>query len=722
MNPGNRYKKSVLYLEVIILLSMVFSASANAQSRAIDSLKKVLQFQRPDTNKALTYVRLSERYVNAHDYNNIILYADSAIALAKKLSFDRIVASATENKGYGYFAINKMENARVEFLTAMDIRKRIGDKRGIAQSYSSLGEYYSAVDSLPEALSYKFRSLQIFEEIGNKKGMAEAYGAISQVYRYQGNDSEALVNAMLASKLQFELKDSSAAVDITQLIARIEFDRGHYEQALQYCLEAIRLAKASGSAYDPEIFTRIGDVYQKQGAIAFSIGDQKTGLQKYGQAMIMYDSCKRNFIRMNFGSNITALNVRYAIIYIGYKKFDEARLLLKELIKNDAFTFDVTDIGDAYLYLSFIDSSEGNFKEAYLNYKTYIRLRDSVINQKNNFKLSQVEMQHGYDVRDAEARLLMEKKDAETRESKNKQNLAIFALAIIVLSVLAISLFQLRNNKAKQRANQLLEGALTDLKSTQTQLVQSEKLASLGELTAGIAHEIQNPLNFINNFSDVNKELLLEMKDALDKGDFSEVKEIATNLIENEQKINHHGKRADAIVKGMLQHSRTGAANKELTDLNALADEYLRLAFHGLRAKEKTFNATIQTDYDETLNHINIIPQDIGRVLLNLYNNAFYAVFEKAKEGIVGYVPAVWVGTKKLNKKIEVSVKDNGNGVPEKILDKIFQPFFTTKPSGQGTGLGLSISYDIIKAHGGELKVKSSNGEGAEFLIELPLT
>jgi signal transduction histidine kinase len=258
---------------------------------------------------------------------------------------------------------------------------------------------------------------------------------------------------------------------------------------------------------------------------------------------------------MNFGSNITALNIRYAIIYIGYKQFDEARVLLKELIKNDAFTFDVTDIGDAYLYLSFIDSSEGNFKEAYLNHKTYIRLRDSVINQKNNFKLSQVEMQYGYDVRDAEARLLMEQKDEENRERKNKKNLAIFALAIVVLSVLAIALVQLRNNKAKQKANQLLETALTDLKSTQTQLIQSEKLASLGELTAGIAHEIQNPLNFINNFSDVNKELLLEMKDAVDKGDLSEEKEIATDLIENEQKINHHGKRADAIVKGMLQHS-----------------------------------------------------------------------------------------------------------------------------------------------------------------------
>ena len=536
----------------------------------------------------------------------------------------------------------------------------------------------------------------------------------------RGDDSEALVNALLASKLQFDLKDTSAAAGATELIANIEFYRLHYEKALLYYLEAIQLANAARSTYDPEILTRIGDVYQKQGAIAFSKGDQKTGLQKYQQAMIMYDSCKKEFIRLNFKSNITALNIRYAIIYIGYKQYDKAKVLLNEQIKNAAFTFDDTDIGDAYFYLSFIDSSEGNFKAAYLNHKTYIRLRDSVANLKNNFKLSQVEMQYGYDVRDAEAKLLMEKKDAATRESKNKQNLTIFALAIVVLSVLIIVMVQLRNNKAKQKANVLLETALTDLKATQTQLIQSEKLASLGELTAGIAHEIQNPLNFVNNFSDVNRELLLEMKDALLKGNMNEAVELTDNLIENEEKINHHGKRADAIVKGMLQHSKSGSGKKETTNINALAAEYLRLAYHGMRAKEKSFKATMRTDYDDKLDHIQIVPQDIGRVLLNLYNNAFYAVFVKDQEEKNGYVPTVSVSTRKRGKKIEIGVKDNGNGIPQKVLDKIFQPFFTTKPTGQGTGLGLSISYDIVKAHGGDLRVVSANGAGAEFLIVLP--
>ncbi len=285
----------------------------------------------------------------------------------------------------------------------------------------------------------------------------------------------------------------------------------------------------------------------------------------------------------------------------------------------------------------------------------------------------------------------------------------------------------------KQRA----EDALNELQATQKQLIQSEKMASLGELTAGIAHEIQNPLNFVNNFSEVSKELLEEMKDEMDNGNMDDAKDIAGDVIQNLEKILHHGKRADGIVKGMLQHSRSSSGVKELTDINALTDEYFRLAYHGLRAKDKTFNAAMKTDYDESLSAgeagiglINILPQDIGRVILNLITNAFYAVNEKKKSGIEGYEPTVSVSTKKLNGKVEIKVSDNGSGIPQKVLDKIFQPFFTTKPTGQGTGLGLSLSYDIVKAHGGEIKVETLSAEaaaqpgkereGTAFIISIP--
>ncbi|MBS1730771.1 MAG: HAMP domain-containing histidine kinase [Bacteroidetes bacterium] len=246
-------------------------------------------------------------------------------------------------------------------------------------------------------------------------------------------------------------------------------------------------------------------------------------------------------------------------------------------------------------------------------------------------------------------------------------------------------------------------------------------MASLGELTAGIAHEIQNPLNFVNNFSEVSNELIDEMKEELEKGNYDDAKEIADDVKQNLEKINHHGKRADAIVKGMLQHSRTSSGQKEMTDINALCDEYLRLSYHGLRAKEKSFNAKFETDFDASLSKINVAPQDIGRVILNLINNAFYAVNERKKINESGYEPTIWVSTKRVNDKIEISVKDNGTGIPEKIKEKIFQPFFTTKPTGSGTGLGLSLSYDIVKSHGGEIKVESKENEGTEFIISLPV-
>ncbi len=274
--------------------------------------------------------------------------------------------------------------------------------------------------------------------------------------------------------------------------------------------------------------------------------------------------------------------------------------------------------------------------------------------------------------------------------------------------------------KAIEETNSALTKSLEELKAAQAQLIQSEKMASLGELTAGIAHEIQNPLNFVNNFSEVNKELLVELKDEIKKGNLDEVNAIADDVISNEEKINHHGKRADAIVKGMLQHSQGSSGKKEPTDINALCDEYLRLAYHGLRAKDKSFNATMKTEFDESIGNINIIPQDIGRVILNLITNAFYEVDKKKKRVDGDYNPTVSVSTKKGNGNIIIQVKDNADGIPQKILDKIFQPFFTTKPTGQGTGLGLSLSYDIVKAHGGELKVETKESEGSTFIIQLP--
>jgi two-component system, NtrC family, sensor kinase len=336
-----------------------------------------------------------------------------------------------------------------------------------------------------------------------------------------------------------------------------------------------------------------------------------------------------------------------------------------------------------------------------------------------------------------------EKRQREIADDKiaYKNQLNEYGLIAGLVILLMVAFFLYRNNRKEKNAkkvlqnkNEIIEQTLSHLKSTQSQLIQSEKMASLGELTAGIAHEIQNPLNFVNNFSEVNKEMLDEVTEEIDKGNIEEVKIILSDIKDNEEKINHHGKRADGIVKGMLQHSRKSEGKKEPTDINALCDEYLRLSYHGLRARDKSFNADFKTEFDESIGKINVVPQDIGRVLLNLFNNAFYAVKSPQPLKRSEYKPLVTVTTRKIKTSlisnnnspsgdggIEICVADNGNGIPQNIVDKIFQPFFTTKPTGQGTGLGLSLSYDIIKAHGGELKVETREGKGCEFIIQLPI-
>ncbi len=340
----------------------------------------------------------------------------------------------------------------------------------------------------------------------------------------------------------------------------------------------------------------------------------------------------------------------------------------------------------------------------------YIEASDSLYSQDKLKQFEQVklsEQQLNYE---------LQKRDADTR---NKISLIVFSGIIILLSGFALLLW--RNNRFKHKANQQLEASYKALKDAQAQLIQSEKMASLGELTAGIAHEIQNPLNFVNNFSEVNSELIFEMKNEIKTGNLEEIRIIADDLDANMEKITFHGKRADAIVKSMLQHSRQSSGQKEPTDINALADEYFRLSYHGIRAKDQSFNAALHTAFDESIGEINIIPQDIARVLLNIYNNAFHAVAERKRNHPDGYNPEVTVSTRKKGDLLEISISDNGTGIPENLLSKIFQPFFTTRPAGEGTGLGLSLSYDIVKAHGGSLRVETKENEYTRFILDLPI-
>ncbi|HEX5667387.1 MAG TPA: ATP-binding protein, partial [Chitinophagaceae bacterium] len=326
----------------------------------------------------------------------------------------------------------------------------------------------------------------------------------------------------------------------------------------------------------------------------------------------------------------------------------------------------------------------------------------------------------------AEEQEHLQEAELERTQIQNRQRLLFMALVTVALLFSALILR--RGNRIKQKLNSQLqqqksdlEKTLIKLKETQSQLIQSEKMASLGELTAGIAHEIQNPLNFVNNFSEVNTELINELTDEISQQHWEGAKSIAGSLLDNEQKILLHGKRADAIVKSMLQHSRSSGSQKEATDINALCSEYLRLAYYGMRTKDPSFHAALKTDLDPAIGTPDLNAQEIGRVIQNLLANAFYALHEKQRSAGDGYMPELCLRTQKENHSLVIGIKDNGTGIPEKLREKVFQPFFTTKPTGQGTGLGLSLSYDIIKAHGGELTLDSKEGEGTTFSIRLPL-
>jgi signal transduction histidine kinase len=376
-----------------------------------------------------------------------------------------------------------------------------------------------------------------------------------------------------------------------------------------------------------------------------------------------------------------------------------------------------------YKLLAKLHEQTGNYKKANETLGSFISLQESLQADQDKYGSLSFETEQEMNAKE----LSISKLQSENKISALSRN---FTLGIAALLLILVGSIYYRF-QSKKKANAVLEKTLTELKSTQSQLIQSEKMASLGELTAGIAHEIQNPLNFVNNFSEVNTEMITEGKDAIKSKNWEDAEGILDTLAENNHKIHHHGKRADAIVKGMLQHSQKGSGVKEPTNINALTDEYLRLAYHGLKAKDKSFNASIRTDFDQSIGKINVVPQDIGRVLLNLINNAFYAVNEKSKDGVPGYNPEVTVSTRLVTapenpsiresvNPIIISVTDNGYGIPENIRNKIFQPFFTTKPTGEGTGLGLSLSYDIVKAHGGEIKVETKEGEGTVFMIQLP--
>jgi two-component system, NtrC family, sensor kinase len=616
-----------------------------------------------------------------------------------------------------YSKIN-FDSAKYFGSVAQKLSKQIDFLEGEINALCFLGVAYTRGGDFPKALQLEFDGLQLARDNKLKHAEALCLYSIAKSYNFLNDFPTAISYGGRARHLFLDLglEDSIKSKIIDRIddvsIAQQFFDNdlvlgqsfmysNQIDSALHYLVRLKQNIKGP--------FTNIVNIFL--GRAYFQSGDRETGMTYLRSALHARVLAKDNYSTAwtcNFlaDSFLEMNQPDSAIFYAKLGLNEAAKVGFKARVlyaaKQLAKLYANRDLGEANYYLRL---SSGINEELFGSEKFF-------------------------DLQKTLAEEQQQRQEAEKKQLANENTIRLYVLIVGISVIIFVTLVLYRNNRQKHTANLFLQeqnekvkATLQELKSTQSQLIQSEKMASLGELTAGIAHEIQNPLNFVNNFSEVNTELIKEIQDerrkTQDQRDEKLENEILQDIVLNQQKINHHGKRAADIVKGMLQHSRSSSGVKEPTDINALADEYLRLAYHGLRAKDKSFNATMKTDFDETIGNINIIPQDIGRVILNLITNAFYVVNEKAHQNMAGYEPTVSVSTKKDGNKVLISVKDNGNGIPQKILDKIFQPFFTTKPTGQGTGLGLSLSYDIVKAHGGELRMETEEGEGSEFVIQL---
>jgi two-component system NtrC family sensor kinase len=682
---------------LIFLLMQIWNVCFSQQVQQIESLKHELEISENDTLRMLHCIRLAEAFQETNP-DSSFFYAENVLKLTHKLKLRVNEAVALELKAY---ALKNMGNYPASLKTYLSAKEILED---------------AAVES--NVLPLKYLSMEGFikKPVTPRMIRIQALGltnlGLGILHETVNNYDKGLYYGLLAKQNFEEVSNVHNSCLIHMVLGRVYLSLNNTDSALIFEQKAYDLAIQS------EYMGNLAGIFINLGRIYLAMHNSTLAAEYFSKALTQSE--RLGYLRGQVAANLLLFDV-----YQQEGKKDSSLYFAKQAL-GVAESLNSPDLLlRVYTALAAFYSSSGRNDSTVKYQSLIISLKDNLFNSK------QVQQFQNIDFDEQQRH-----QEIEAAKKAYRTQVQVLSLLIGLFTLLFVAIILWRNNRHKQRAYLLLENqkqetdsqkakverTLEELKSAQSQLIQSEKMASLGELTAGIAHEIQNPLNFVNNFSEVNKELLSEMKEEIEKGNLEDAKSIAGTLIDNQEKITNHGKRADAIVKSMLQHSRTSSGANESTNINTLVDEYLRLAYHGFRAKDKTFNVTTKTNFDVDIGVVNIVPQDIGRVILNLINNAFYAVNEKKKESGAEYEPMVSVNTKKSGDKVLISIKDNGNGISQKVLDKIFQPFFTTKPAGQGTGLGLSLSYDIVKAHGGELKVETKEGEVTEFIIQLPLS
>ncbi len=629
-----------------------------------------------------------------------------------------------------YYQDKNIDSSQLFLAQSVSLAQKLALKINEAGILS--GQIYAlSWTNYPKALELSLRALKIAEDPTSEKNvwglpaghtphierliaLANIYFAMAQLYGNTGNIEKQRLSLLKTIELSEIVRDSTTNMIAYLNLGNIYLLQHALDSALFFEEKALSLNRISDNDK-----TSLGWTYGTIGAIYLEKEDYRLSGNAYLKGLQFMEE-------QNNLAGVGSLCLSLSKYYKTVNKPDSSLFYSYKALETYKTFRDSGGIADAYTSLSSVFEKQKKTDSAFAYLKSGTAWHES---------LNSAERKNLIAYQNAILEEQIRLKNLEEEEIQTRAKIKMYSMLAGIAVCLIIAFLLYRNIQNRKKANALLEKqkeeiagqkdnlekTLTELRSAQAQLIQSEKMASLGELTAGIAHEIQNPLNFVNNFSDVNRELLEELKEEAGKGNMIAVRVIANDLINNEEKINHHGKRADSIVKGMLEHSRQTKSVRELTDLNALCDEYLKLSYHGLRAKDKTFNTDFKTDFDENVGEAAIVRQDMGRCLLNIYNNAFYAVNEKLKLADKNYKPLVFLQTRKVNDKIEIRIEDNGSGVPQNIISKIFQPFFTTKPAGQGTGLGLSLAYDIItKEHNGTLTVESQQGKGSVFIIQLP--
>lgn len=603
-------------------------------------------------------------------YDSSVIAFRKAIAFAIRAHNDRVLNRAYQNIAISYQMLSKYSESLLYFQKALRFSERQHDYNSQSYIWLNMGLTYNLMDDINRAELALNKAIALARKEKTLNVEMYAYSNLAGTYSKKGENKRAYNTAMKAVAIGRKSGDLGITAASLSKAVNALADMGKLQQAYELALQAIAVADSSKQPYNIfQVYAVMGNVQKRRGLYKEAIPYLEKGFAALKSSDIV----------------------------------DESN-------------------GSAYADLSACYEQVGEYQKALQSYKRSAQITDSIRSVQNIRKATELNMNYEFDKKQQLQRIEKSRQDAA---NKVKQVILIAGMIFFILlfmgAIMAYGIKQKANLLLKNQKGEL-ESALLKLKTTQKQLVQSEKMASLGELTAGIAHEIQNPLNFVNNFSEVSMELAEEISAHPLLAGNADAQALATDIKLNLERILYHGHRADSIVKGMLLHSNSNSGIRQPVDLNALVDEYLRLSYHGLRAKDKSFNSSFSTDLSPQLPLVTISPQEIGRVLLNIFNNAFYAVSKKQKISDDTFKPLVAVSTKQIGNTVEIRIRDNGTGIPDTVKEKIFQPFFTTKPTGEGSGLGLSISYEIInKGYGGTIGVNSQDGEFTEFIISLPV-